>query len=197
MDLLGRGEDASGYADYLLLHQQTDGRIQCMQKHWKETGVARLTLYRHARMTQDKDWLLQRWPQFARAVEAIRQSSPPAFCRSPVAQLSTKPRGFGDGGIGRRAEYTNNHWLLAGLKAAIEAPNGSGRPRKQTLGRKNTGISSRPFTRRPNATPRSTRTVIATSRRSWDPGRRSSRRAVNGRFARGFIPARSSPRTIP
>ena len=40
MDMLGRVDDAGGYADYLLLHQQKDGRIQCMNEHWKETGIA-------------------------------------------------------------------------------------------------------------------------------------------------------------
>ena len=52
--MLGRKEDAAGYADYLLLHQQADGRIQCMHEHWKETGIALVTLQRHALLTQDK-----------------------------------------------------------------------------------------------------------------------------------------------
>jgi hypothetical protein len=122
MDLLGRVEDGGGYADYLLLHQQPDGRIQCMPKHWKETGVALLTLYRHARMIQDKDWLLQRWPQFARAVDAIGQLRRTGSSADPQSlNYRLSPVGFGDGGIGNEAEYTNNHWLLAGMRTAIEA----------------------------------------------------------------------------
>lgn len=122
MDLLGRVEDASGYADYLLLHQQGDGRIQCMQNHWKETGIALVTLYRHARMVRDKVWLLQRWPQFTRAVEAIRKLRRTGSSADPRAlNYRLSPVGFGDGGIGNEAEYTNNHWLLAGMKGAIEA----------------------------------------------------------------------------
>ncbi len=122
MAMLGRLEDAGGYADYLLLHQHDDGRIQCISSHWKETGIALVTLNRHARMIRDKAWLARRWPQFRRAVDAIIKlrslgsSSDPA---APNYRLS--PEGFGDGGVGFTAEYTNNHWLLAGMKAAVEA----------------------------------------------------------------------------
>jgi hypothetical protein len=122
LDMLGRVEDAGGYADYLLLHQQSDGRIQCMKNHWKETGVALLTLHRHAQMTQDKNWLVERWPQFARAVEAIRHLRRSGSSADPQAlNYRLSPVGFGDGGIGSAAEYTNNDWLLAGMKTAIEA----------------------------------------------------------------------------
>ncbi len=122
MDMLGQVDDAGGYADYLLLHQQADGRIQCLDKHWKETGIALVTLYRHARMTQNKGWLLSRWPQFVRGVEAIQRLRQTGNSANPKAlnyQLS--PEGFGDGGVGVGADYTNNHWLLAGMKTASEA----------------------------------------------------------------------------
>jgi hypothetical protein len=128
MDMLGRAEDAGGYADYLLLHQQKDGRIQCMNEHWKETGIALVTLYRHARLTRDRNWLLQRWPQVSRAVEAIRQLRRTGNSADPKAlNFGLSPVGFGDGGIGREAEYTNNYWLLGGLKAAVEAAQWLGR----------------------------------------------------------------------
>jgi hypothetical protein len=122
MDMLGSVEDAGGYADYLLLHQQKDGRIQCMNEHWKETGIALVTLFRHARMTQDREWLLKRWPQFVRGVEAVQTLRRTGSSADPKAlNYRLSPVGFGDGGIGREAEYTNNHWLLAGMRAAIEA----------------------------------------------------------------------------
>ncbi len=128
MDMLGRVEDAGAYADYLLLHQQKDGRIQCMNEHWKETGIALVTLYRHARMAQDKNWLRQRWPQFARAVEAIEQLRRTGSSADPKAlNYRLSPVGFGDGGIGKEAEYTNNHWLLGGMKSAVEAANWLGK----------------------------------------------------------------------
>jgi hypothetical protein len=120
--MLGRLDDASGYADYLLLHQQADGRIQCMSRYWKETGIALVTLYRHAELLGDKEWLRQRWPQFRRAVEAteaLRRFDTSADPRALNYHLS--PEGFGDGGVGFAAEFTNDYWLLAGMKAAVEA----------------------------------------------------------------------------
>lgn len=122
MTLLGRAEDAGGYADYLLQHQQPDGRIQCMSMHWKEDGIAVVTLFRYAQMLRDKPWLRQRWPQFRRAVEAIGKLRRWGSSADPQAlNYHLSPEGFGDGGIGFTAEFTNNYWLLAGLKAGVEA----------------------------------------------------------------------------
>jgi hypothetical protein len=122
LDILGRNSDAGGFADYMLLHQHPDGRIQALTLHWKETGIALVALYRHARMTQDKQWLRAHWPQFSRAagaIEKFRHSGSSANPSAPNYHLS--PVGFGDGGIMVEAEYTNNHWMLAGMKAAVEA----------------------------------------------------------------------------
>ena len=122
MAMLGRLEDASGYADYLLLHQHADGRIQCMSRYWKETGIALVTLYRHAQLLGDKEWLHQRWPQFRRAVEAIEELRRYGSAADPQAlNYHLSPEGFGDGGVGFTAEFTNDYWLLAGVKAAVEA----------------------------------------------------------------------------
>ena len=122
MAMLGRLEDAGGYADYLLLHQHDDGRIQCINSHWKETGIALVTLYRQARMIQDKPWLLRRWPQFRRAVGAVVRLRGAGTSADPRAlNYRLSPEGFGDGGVDFAAEYTNNYWLLGGMKAAVEA----------------------------------------------------------------------------
>jgi hypothetical protein len=122
LTLLGRAEDAGGYADYMLQHQQPDGRIQCMSMHWKEDGIALVTLFRHAQMRRDKSWLRQRWPQFRRAVQAISKLRRWGSSADPKAlNYRLSPEGFGDGGIGFTAEFTNNYWLLAGLKAGVEA----------------------------------------------------------------------------
>jgi hypothetical protein len=126
--MLGRPQDAAGNIEYLLRSRRPDGSIKVIPRHWKETGIALLTMYRHARLTQDKEWLSSRWDTCSRAVESIRQlrrgegSSDPA---APNYRLA--PAGFGDGGIGIGLEYTNNHWLLAGLKSAIEAARWLGR----------------------------------------------------------------------
>jgi hypothetical protein len=120
--MLGRLEDAGGYVDYMLLHQHADGRIQALTMHWKETGIALVTLYRHAQLLQDKQWLRARWPQFRRAVAAIAKFRRAGSSADPQAvNYHLSPEGFGDGGIMVTAEFTSNHWLLAGMKAAVEA----------------------------------------------------------------------------
>jgi hypothetical protein len=122
MTLLGRAEDAGGYADYLLQHQQADGRIQCLSMHWKEDGIAVVTLFRYAQMLRDKPWLRERWPQFRRAVEAIGKIRRWGNSADPRAlNYHLSPEGFGDGGILLTVEFTNDYWLLAGLKAGVEA----------------------------------------------------------------------------
>jgi hypothetical protein len=122
LDILSRNTDAGGFMDYMLLHQHPDGRIQALTLHWKETGIALVALYRHARMTQDKEWLRARWPQFSRAagaIEKFRHIGSSADSSAPNYHLS--PVGFGDGGIMVQAEFTNDHWMLAGMKAAVDA----------------------------------------------------------------------------
>ena len=120
--MLGRIEDASGYADYMLLHQQPDGRIQCMSDYWKETGIALLTLYRSAQLRGDKEWLRQRWPAFRHAVDAVEKLRRYGTAGDPKAlNYHLGPEGFGDGGVGYAAEFTTSYWQLAGMKAAVEA----------------------------------------------------------------------------
>jgi hypothetical protein len=120
MEMLGRGDDSDGYVEYLMLHQRKDGRFQCIPNFWKETGIAVYTMYRHARMRQDRQWLQSRWPQFSKAVEAIKGFR--AMSNDPKSlNYRLSPIGFGDGGIGHEAEYTNNYWLLAGMNAAVDA----------------------------------------------------------------------------
>ena len=129
LDTLGRREDADGYVDYLLLHQREDGRVQALTQHWKETGIALITIARHARMVQDKTWLGRHWAQVRGAVAAIgkfRRSGTSADPRALNYRLG--PRGFGDAGIMVEPEYTTVHWMLAGLKAAAEAAEWLGEP---------------------------------------------------------------------
>lgn len=122
LDILGRNTDAGGFADYMLLHQHPDGRVQALTLHWKETGIALVELYRHARLTQDKEWLHEHWSQFSRAVAAIQKFRHIGSSADPsAANYRLSPVGFGDGGVMVQPNYTNDHWLLAGMKAAVEA----------------------------------------------------------------------------
>lgn len=121
LDTLGRREDANGYIDYLLMHQREDGRVQALTQHWKETGIALVTINRHAHMIQDKNWLRQYWPQVRRAVGAIEKFRRSGTSTDPESlNYRLGPQGFGDGGIMIEPEYTNIYWMLSGLKAAVE-----------------------------------------------------------------------------
>ena len=71
LDILSRNTDAGGFMDYMLLHQHPDGAGAgsdlALERNRHRAGGA----YRHARMTQDKQWLRAHWPQFSRAVAAV------------------------------------------------------------------------------------------------------------------------------
>ncbi|MBN2211098.1 MAG: hypothetical protein JW709_06845 [Sedimentisphaerales bacterium] len=124
--MLGQTEAVNGYIDYMLTLQSPDGRIQHTKvtgdTHWKETGIAIVAVVRHARLMRDKQWLLERWNHIEKAVAAIKSLREKAGQGNPQAiNYHLMPEGFGDGGIGVTAEYTNVVWNLSGLKAAVEA----------------------------------------------------------------------------
>ncbi len=116
---LGRAGETRNGVKYLMSFQRPDGGFLLMDGHWKETGIALWAITRHARLTGDKTWLREVWPQCERGVAFIRKmrGMPPAD--APNARLI--PDGFSDGGLADRVpEYTNIYWTMAGLRAAIE-----------------------------------------------------------------------------
>jgi hypothetical protein len=120
MTYLGREDETRNGIKYLMSFQRKDGSFMLMDAHWKETGIALWAITRHARLTGDKGWLLQAWPNVERGFAFIRhmRTMPGAF--APNARLI--PDGFSDGGLGEKVpEYTNIYWTLAGLRAAIES----------------------------------------------------------------------------
>ena len=69
---LGRADEARNGIHYLLSFQRDDGAIMLMDGHWKETGIALWAVTRHARLTGDKAWLREVWPQLERGFAFIR-----------------------------------------------------------------------------------------------------------------------------
>jgi len=120
--LLGRTDEARNGIRYLLGFQRDDGAIMIMDGHLKETGIAFWAVARHARLTNDKAWLREVWPQIEkgfRYIRALRQKAS-ADPKAPIYRLL--PEGFSDGGLGgTNPEYTNVYWTLVGLKAAVDA----------------------------------------------------------------------------
>ena len=196
--MLGRLEDASGYADYMLLHQQSDGRIQCMSMYWKETGIALLTLYRHAQLLGDKEWLHQRWPQFRRAVEATEALRHYGTSADPQAlNYHLSPEGFGDGGVGFTAEFTNNYWLLAGMKAGVEAARWLGETKDAEAWEKEyvdfEQVFQKALARDAKTDEQGYRYIPAVMGRLYP----SIPPEVNGRSVKGFTPGAFSPKMTP
>lgn len=125
---LGRTDEARSGIRYLLGFQREDGAVMLINGHWKETGIALWAVTRHARLTGDRTWLREVWPNVQRAWDYIMRLREQAS-RDPAAlNYRLLPEGFSDGGLGETLpEYTNIYWTLAGMKAAVEAARWLGR----------------------------------------------------------------------
>lgn len=120
---LNRANEARNGIRYLMKHQNSDGGFMLIDGHWKETGIVLWAVTRHAKLTGDKAWLADVWPNLERAFAFIRKMRDIASTEKPDApNRRLTPAGFPDGGLGeKRPEYTNIYWTLAGMKAAIDA----------------------------------------------------------------------------
>jgi hypothetical protein len=123
--MLNRAQDARAGIEYLLGHQKPDGSFEIIRHYWKENGIVLWAATRHAMLTQDKRWLLAHWPALKRVVKAIANLRAAALKDPRALDYGLLPAGFIDGGIANGdpslPEYSNTHWCLAGLKAAIAA----------------------------------------------------------------------------
>ena len=118
---LGRTDEARNGIRYLLSFQRPDGAIMLIDGHLKETGIALWAVTRHARLTDDKKWLAQVWPQVEKGFAFIRTLRQRASADPNSLVYGLLPEGFSDGGLGGvNPEYTNVYWTLAGMKAAVE-----------------------------------------------------------------------------
>jgi hypothetical protein len=119
---LGRVEEARNGIRYLLSFQRPDGAVMLMDGHLKETGIALWAVARHARLTGDKKWLAEVWPQIERGFAFVGTLREQASADPKAPYYRLLPEGFSDGGLGgKNPEYTNVYWTLIGLKAAIDA----------------------------------------------------------------------------
>lgn len=88
----------------------------------KKAGLRLFTLWRHAQLTGDRDWLRAMWPRVEREVQQIADYRAMTRKEPGSPNCGLMPPGTGDGGLGGPfREYTNVYWTLAGLRAAIEA----------------------------------------------------------------------------
>jgi hypothetical protein len=94
-------------------------------EHWKDTAIAMFTLVRQCELKQSWQMFKELEPNLRRAVDFLVQLRSPARVGDSVnGRYGLLAPGFADGGIGGvRSEFTNTVWVLAGLKAVIEAAN--------------------------------------------------------------------------
>jgi hypothetical protein len=119
---LGRVEEARNGIRYLLSFQRPDGAIMLIDGHLKETGIALWAVTRHARLTGDKAWLAEVWPQIEKGFAYVGVMRKQASADPAAPYYRLLPEGFSDGGLGgKNPEYTNVYWTLVGLKAAVDA----------------------------------------------------------------------------
>lgn len=119
---LGRADESRSGIRYLLGFQRDDGAFMLINGHWKETGIVLWAVTRHARLTDDKAWLREVWPNVERGFAYIQKMRQTAADDPKAPNYRLIPAGFSDGGLaGQVPEYTNVYWSLAGMNAAVEA----------------------------------------------------------------------------
>ena len=93
------------------------------REHWKDTGIALFTLVRQAELSQDSELLRRCSPMRSGRLDSWSQLGDRANqTNSPNGHYGLLPPGMADGGVGgKRSEFTNTLWVLAGLKALLDA----------------------------------------------------------------------------
>jgi hypothetical protein len=93
------------------------------REHWKDTGIPLFTLVRQAELSQDWSYFRSMQPNVARAIRFLQARRDEAKAGGSVnGRYGLLAPGFGDGGLkGIHSEFTNTLWVLAGLKAVIDA----------------------------------------------------------------------------
>lgn len=129
---LGYDDDAQQGLETTWQHQQADGGFLAGggRGMWKDTAIALFTLVRQAELAQDWSYFRSLQPQVARAVTFLRARRDEAQTGgSANGRYGLLAPGTGDGGLGGiHSEFTNTVWVLAGLKAVIEARDRVGLP---------------------------------------------------------------------
>ena len=122
---LGYDADAQQGLEATWQHREADGGLFAAggRGMWKDTGIGMFTLVRQAELSQDWSYFRSMQPQVARAVKFLEARRDDARTDGSVnGRYGILAPGFGDGGLnGIHSEFTNIVWVLAGLKAVIDA----------------------------------------------------------------------------
>lgn len=107
----------------ILRRGRSDGSMQIIPQHYKETGIAIATLVRQCELSGDDSRLTELWPTILRGVDYLRELRRQARELGPdYPGYRLFPPAYLDGGIsGPYPDYTTPAWILVGLKFAAEA----------------------------------------------------------------------------
>lgn len=124
--MLERIGEARAGIDYLQSFELPEGGFNVIDTYYKENGLAAFAIIRHARLTNDKDWLRSKWKTIRGCVHRIQALRKSTMADPSAPNAGLLPSGaFCDGGVfnnGRPfADYSNSAWCLSGLKWAADA----------------------------------------------------------------------------
>jgi hypothetical protein len=122
---LGYDKEAQQGLETTWKRQRDDGGIFAGggDAHWKDTGIAMFTMVRQAELSQDWSFFREMKPNILRGVDFLMSLREKAREEgSANGRYGLLAQGMGDGGLGGiRSEFTTTLWVLAGLKAVVEA----------------------------------------------------------------------------
>ncbi len=119
--MLGYSKDVRSCIDNLKKNQLKGGGFDMLPTFHKENGLVPFMIIRHARLTQDKDWLEQNWSVIEGCMNRIKTLRSEAMADSTKPGYGLLPAGNVDGGIAFGNDYSNTEWCLSGMKWAIGA----------------------------------------------------------------------------
>jgi hypothetical protein len=129
---LGYDDAAQQGLESTWAHQEAAGGIFAAagHAHWKDTGIAMFTLVRQAELSQDWTYFRAKQPDMERAVKFLAGVRDRAKSDGSInGRYGLLAPGYGDGGLPNiHSEFTNTVWVLAGLKALVEASDHLGMP---------------------------------------------------------------------
>mgnify|MGYP006283986265 FL=1 len=120
MAYMGQEDDVREYIEGVFKVGETQGDRG--ESFSKQAGLRIWMVWRHAQLTGDYEWLEKVWISVESEVENIKRYRANSYNDGNPLTNGMMPVGNADGGIGGHfAEYTNNYWVLSGLRIAIEA----------------------------------------------------------------------------
>lgn len=122
--MLDRVDEARAGIAYLQGFEHPEGGFNVIDTYYKENGMAAFAIIRHARLTDDREWLRSNWSTVqgcVRRIQSLRRQTPKGAPNEGLLPAGA----FCDGGVfnnGRPfGDYSNSAWCLSGLKWAVDA----------------------------------------------------------------------------